>query len=245
MQLFIIRHAQSVNNEIYARTGGSKGRLPDPPLTDVGWRQATRLANHLARPVDFGQPDPLNHKGFELTHLYCSLMQRAVETGTAVAEAIGLPLVAWEEIHEYGGIFEEAAESGKRIGLPGPNRAYFEANFPHLTLPETLGDEGWWNRPVEPREQALVRAESFVRGLLARHGDCDDQVAIVTHGGFAYGLMHALFGFQPVNTRYEKEVDVWFKFNNSSITRVDIDRRGISLAYQNRVDHLTPDLLSF
>lgn len=245
MQLFIIRHAQSVNNDIYARTGGSKGRLPDPPLTDLGWRQAARLADYLARPLSPQQSDPLNHLGFGLTHLYCSLMQRSVETATAVADATDLPLVAWEEIHEYGGIFEEEESSGKRIGLPGPNRAFFETHFPHLTLPERLGEDGWWNRPVEPREQALARAEVFVAGLLERHGDMPDRVAIITHGGFSYGLMHALFGFQPVNNRYNREAEVWFKFSNTSITRVDIDRRGISLAYQNRLAHLTPDLLSY
>ena len=52
MHLYIIRHAQSANNELYATTGGSKGRQADPPLTELGHRQAQVLARALAARPD-------------------------------------------------------------------------------------------------------------------------------------------------------------------------------------------------
>ncbi len=39
MHLYLIRHAESANNHLYATTGGG-GRHPDPPLTERGHRQA-------------------------------------------------------------------------------------------------------------------------------------------------------------------------------------------------------------
>ena len=44
MQLYIIRHAQSVNNAL----DDQRYRVSDPLLTEVGHRQAAMLAEHLA-----------------------------------------------------------------------------------------------------------------------------------------------------------------------------------------------------
>jgi hypothetical protein len=44
-------------------------------------------------------------EGFHITHVYCSLMERAVATGHRVAEALDLPLLGWIDIHETGGMF--------------------------------------------------------------------------------------------------------------------------------------------
>ena len=40
----------------------------------------------------------------------------------AVARALDLPLVAWPDLHEAGGVYEDGPEDGQRIGLPGPDR---------------------------------------------------------------------------------------------------------------------------
>ena len=244
MQLYIIRHGQSENNALWARTGSSNGRSPDPLLTEIGQQQAQHLAQHIAN--NWGETlteeDLHNRKGYHFTHLYTSLMQRAIVTGSAIAEQVNIPLMAWEIIHEVGGIFERDHDTDERIGLPGPDRAFFTTHYPHLILPDTLGEVGWWERPYEPREQAMLRAKTFLDELQASH-ESSDRVAIITHGGFFVAMLRTLFGFSTLNNDESKN-RIWLHANNTSITRLDFDERQIDLIYLNRIDHLPTDLIT-
>ena len=239
MQLYFIRHGQSENNRLWALTGSFEERTEDPELTEVGWEQAQHLARFLGRRgISVKTPyDVQNLGGFHLTHLYCSLMVRAVATGAMVAQELGLPLVAWADIHEIGGINRLDKETGERHGLPGKNRAFFQENYPDLVLPEWLGDEGWWNRPFEDREQGIARAQNLLQELLERHGGTDDRVALISHGGFGGHLLRALLGVPD-------EVRHWISFSNASITRVDFDEERAWLCYSNRADFLPPELIT-
>ena len=239
MEFYFIRHGQSENNRLWATSGSYEGRHEDPPLTDVGREQARRLAEFLRQPglAHSGElPDIHNVSGFDLTHLYCSLMIRAVETGMAVSEALGLPLVAWEDAHEVGGIHQVDPSSGERQGLPGRNRVYFEEHFPDLVLPDSLAEGGWWDRPCESREQALGRARRFVRDLLTRHGE-DDRVAVISHGDFYNCVLSAIFDL-PTDDK------AWFSLNNVGLTRINFEGDSVWLAYANRVDFLPPELIT-
>lgn len=244
MQLYMIRHAQSENNEIWARTGSSNGRSPDPLLTEIGEQQAHHLGQHIAQNWTKADPDNDGHNrlGFHFTHLYSSLMVRAVATGTAIARRVGLPLVAWETVHETGGIFERDEETHERTGLPGPNRAFFEAQYPDLVLPDALGEAGWWERPYEPRTQVMERAQRFLDELQQRHNG-DDRVAIVTHGGFFVAVLRTLFGFATLDNE-ESENRIWLHAHNTSITRLDFSEGRVDLLYLNRLDHLPTELIT-
>jgi len=247
MQLYIIRHAQSVNNALWTETGGPDGRLPDPPLTELGHHQARLLAQHLATAnadLASGYDGDQNRAGYQITHLYSSLMLRAVQTGHHIAEALDLPLHIWEVIHEWGGIFEFDLETGEPRSLPGPNRHFFSERFSRVVLPETLGDEGWWNRPYDPPEKSAIRAAAFVQELLAKHGGTDHRVAIVTHGGFYQALMRHVIGAQPPHMLLGQETEVWFRVNNTAVTRIDFRDTSISLTYLNRLDHLPNDCIT-
>jgi 2,3-bisphosphoglycerate-dependent phosphoglycerate mutase len=247
MQLYIIRHAQSVNNAIWAETGGANGRLPDPPLTDLGHQQAIHLAQHLANAqldLPAYNANPQNLWCYQLTHLYSSLMLRAVQTGHHLAEALNLPLHVWEIIHEWGGIYELDELTGEPRGLPGPNREFFNGRFSRLVLPETLGNDGWWNRPFDPPENAHLRAAGFIQELLTKHGGTDDRVGIVTHGGFYQALMRYIVGSQEPNNLLNQATDVWFRVNNTSITRIDFDDANVSITYLNRLNHLPADMIT-
>jgi 2,3-bisphosphoglycerate-dependent phosphoglycerate mutase len=167
---------------------------------------------------------------FDLTHLYTSLMSRAVMTGAAMAEALGLPLVAWEDLHETGGIYVEDEQTGQPIGQPGKHRAYFQEHYPRLILPDSLNEAGWWNRPFEEREQRLARAQRFLRDLLERHGQTDDRVAVVSHGAFYNYFLSALLD-------WPRKDGCWFMLNNAAITRIDFEDR-VTLVYLNRFEHL-------
>lgn len=235
MQFYFIRHAQSANNFLYDTTGSSVGRSEDPELTDVGCRQAELLAEFLAR----GNSDPrdrLNRSGFGITHLYTSLMVRAVATATIIGRALNLAPVAWEDLHEGGGIYQEDLQTGEKIGLPGKDRIYFATHYPELVLPATMHETGWWNRPFEEYEQVFPRAERFLNDLLAQHGNTTDRVAVISHGGFYNVLMQTIFKIG--------RTDVWFALNNAAITRLDFLGEQTVLVYANRTDFLPPELIT-
>lgn len=225
MQFYFIRHGQSANNVLWDQTGSNNGRSEDAELTEVGRRQAELLAHFL------------RSEAFSLTHLYTSLMMRAVATGTIIAEALNLPLVAWEDAHETGGIYIENAETGECVGQPGKNRAYFRAHYPRLVLPESLREDGWWNRPFETKEQRPARAQRFLEELIRQHGQTDDHVAVVSHGAFYNYLMAAVL-------KMPSRDHVWFILNNAAITRLDLHEEKVNVVYMNRLDFLSPEMIT-
>ena len=239
MRLYFIRHGQSSNNALWDSTGSSQGRSHDPVLSEIGYRQAARLSEFLNKSdpgAGAAGRDLQNATGFGITHLYCSLMVRAVATGTVVSETLGLPLRAWPDLHEVGGIYLDDETSGERAGLPGFNRADFAAMYPGLVLPDSLGESGWWNRPFETRDEALIRAQRFKDGLLEKHGHTSDCVAVISHGDF-YNMFLAILLKVPTPPQ------VWFSMNNVGITRFNFDDE-VSISYMNRVDFLPRDLVT-
>ncbi len=231
MQLYLIRHAQSANNHLWDVTGSSKGRNEDPDLTQHGQMQAEYLGRFYREVFHQRQ----SHRGVEtFTHLYTSLMQRAVKTAWMVAQAVGCDLEAWVDFHECGGIYLEETE-GNPLGLPGKPRSFFEQNFPNLKLPETLTEAGWWNRPFEALEARRPRAERVFAELMQRHGNTPDRVAVVTHGAFYHQLLGVILGLPESQAN-------WFLMNNVGITRIDFYPEFTNVAFLNRVDFL-PDTL--
>lgn len=242
MQFYFIRHAQSENNQRWLETGSHHGRDSDPALTTLGWRQAGRLARFLEQPVtepdaSGSDHDPQNVRGFGITHIYCSLMVRSVATGTVLAQALGLPLIAWEGIHEVGGIHARNQETGEHTGLPGRDRAYFEEHYPGLVLPDGLGDEGWWSRPFETHAQRPLRARRVLEDLLEGHGGTDHRVAVISHGGFYNHFMRVLLQLQ-------EEEAPWFSLNNAAMTRIDFEGEEIWIQYTNRTDFLPREMIT-
>ncbi len=240
MQLYFIRHAQSENNALWDRTGSSEGRSEDPELSELGKQQAklaAKFLSHTDEDVEEFTHDSQNRGGFGLTHLYSSLMIRSVETGTAISEATGVPLVGWKELHETGGIYLKNPDSGEREGLAGNTRSYLLNRFPQIQLPETITDEGWWNRAFELEEEFLPRAREVLKTLLGEHGGTDHHVAIVSHGGFYNVFLTAL-----LNLNVERRT--WFSLNNVGITRVDFREDEVFLVYMNRVDFLPKGLVT-
>ena len=238
MQLYFIRHAQSVNNKLYDETGTWNGRDTDPDLTDLGHEQARRLAEHVACANGATvHRDYVNRSAFGFTHLYSSLMVRALATASYVSTALNLPLVVWEDLHEVGGVFVIDDETGERIGQPGRPRSELAARFPRAELPPTLSESGWWDRPHESVKEQTRRAKRFVNDLLERHGGTDDRVAIVSHGGFYNLVLAVLLGIQVDN-------GFWFSMNNTGITRINFAPEGVGLAYANRLEHLPAELIT-
>src|SRR5262245_53640866 len=112
MQLYFIRHGQSINNAHWNEPDYQES--PDPFLTEIGQEQAYILGE------DLGNSQPItehpgwnehNRHGFGITHIYTSLMERAAHTASFTARQLpNVPFMAWEEIHESGGIFGRDGE---------------------------------------------------------------------------------------------------------------------------------------
>src|SRR5437870_6613326 len=79
-RLYLVRHAQSQGNTGEDLTTG------DPELTEVGWEQARRLAERLARQ--------------RIDAIYASPFRRTQQTAHAIAEASGLKVRTKEDLRE-------------------------------------------------------------------------------------------------------------------------------------------------
>ena len=243
MQLYFIRHGQSQNNA--GAHVASYQESSDPELTPIGLEQANILADYLAKNQAVAHPDrsdPQNRAGFGFTHMYTSLMSRAVCTAAPAARALGIPFAAWPEIHEEGGIYSRE-EHTRGAGLPGKPRSYFEVGFPGLSLPSSLDETGWWNRPFEADEELQPRADQFLADLLTRHNHPADRVALFSHGGFFMRLMCAMLKLPWRQASHN--LRSWFMLNNGSISRIDIHNGELIICYLNRTDHFEARLITF
>jgi 2,3-bisphosphoglycerate-dependent phosphoglycerate mutase len=247
MELYFIRHGQSINNANWDNPGYQES--PDPMLTEIGHEQARLLAEFLKKNQALThsekQWNSQNRFGFGLTHVYTSLMERAAFTAAPIAQALDLPLIAWKEIHEEGGIFSRGDKSNIQ-GLPGRPRSFFMENFRPITLPEDLDETGWWNRPFEAEAERQPRADQVFADLLARHRDRDglsvQRVALVSHGGFFMRLLSAIL--QLPWRQASLGLKSWFLLNNCSISRFDIRGEEITAVYINRTDFLPDHLIT-
>lgn len=248
MQIYFIRHAQSINNAHWGDETYQESN--DPELTKLAHSQVEYLASFLGENQKLDERitwNPQNRYGFGLTHIYTSLMVRAVGTAMPVAQALGLNLVAWPEIHETGGIFSRIPED-EMLGLPGKPRSFFESKFPNLEIPDWLDETGWWqSRSFEEHSQRQPRAEKVWAEILSQHADREGKpehrVALVSHGGF---FMHLLTTALKIEMRRIEEFDheYWFLMNNCGITRLDVTNDRVLVMYVNRTDFLPSDLIT-
>ena len=249
MKLYLIRHGESANNVIFSGGGGDAGRMPDPELTETGHKQAQALGEHMAHPEGEPQDHPWtirndSARGFGLSHIYCSLMIRSILTAGYVAEACDLPLVVHEDIFEKEGIYEESPD-GTKTGLPGPDRSYFEDRFPHMVLPTGMSAGGWYNRPFETDDVFLGRSRKVADDIQRRHGDTDDHVAMVMHGDLIDQLINEFTGTVRHAANYANHWVANWAFHNTSITRLDFGAGSRVVVYTNRLQHLSPDLVTW
>ncbi len=247
MELYFIRHGQSINNAGW--NNPEYKEHPDPYLTEIGNQQAEYLAKYLKEKQHVTNDkvwNIQNQYGFGFTHIYTSLMERATATAAPTVRALGtVPFSAWVEIHEEGGMYARE-DSDDLKGLPGKPRSFFEKNFPELKLPDHFDESGWWNRAFESDEERQLRADKVLADLIARHGDKEGQpeerIAIVSHGGFFVRLVSSMLKLPWRQAAFDMKS--WFLLNNCSISRFDIRKDEIIISYINRTDHLPAKFIS-
>ncbi|MEX1020993.1 MAG: histidine phosphatase family protein, partial [Litorilinea sp.] len=208
MKLFIIRHAESRNNRLGLDLDYKDymaQRSADPPITELGQRQAQVLAEHLAHAISpehyvEGSPDDdQSTNGYRLSALYCSAMLRTMQTAQPAAEKLGMTPHLWIDIHEHGGMFEGNPHTREGfVEYPGLTRAEIGERFPGYVLPEAITDTGWWRGGYEDMPGCYARATRVARDLRRRaqegfEKELEERIAIVSHGTFIDSLLKALF----------------------------------------------------
>ena len=211
MDLYLIRHAQSLNN---ARP--EELRVEDPPLSDLGREQASRLMQRVAE--------------LELTQILVSPFLRTLQTAEFLRQAIGLDPRVWVLLHECGGCVQGPSPS-VMVGRPGLTRSAIQAEFPHCEIDAGIDERGWWqSQPYETREQATVRAGKLLDETLRRFAGTTERVAYVMHADIEMLLLECLPSPVPA---------VPF---NTSVTRLSLTPAGARVEEYNDVQHLPQEL---
>jgi len=235
MQLYIIRHAQSVSNA----EPDYRKHPADPALTDTGQAQAKRLAEHLKNGYEQRRA---NITGYRFTHMLVSPMLRTLQTAAPIREVYRqISAAVRVDIHEHGGAV--AWKSGGYINEYGLTRAQMQAQFPLFDLPETVREDGWWHNGhgMESRAECRSRARIIAADLLARAQNgsphSPERLAVVIHGTLIDDLIHAILDI---------EGDSYYYFHyNTAITRIDYVKGCPVLRYTNYVDHLPEEMLTY
>lgn len=232
MELFIIRHGQSANNIL----DDVSKRDKDPPLTEIGERQADIVADFLAAGRHL-MPGERSMGRPHFDYLYCSPMLRSLQTVEPIGREMGVTPEVWIDIHEVGGIFLDHGEDGGIVGYPGETRRQIMDRFPGYILPDNLGDRGWWGKEKEEEHSSQGRAIGVADALRDRAGE-HQRIGMISHGGFMSYLLKAI-GLHLPNPGLQ------YEHYNTSITRLDFHPEGlITVRHINRVDHLSEDLIT-
>jgi broad specificity phosphatase PhoE len=171
--ILLARHGESDWN----RTKRWQG-FADRPLTELGRRQATELAERLEET--------------ELDAVYSSDLQRAKETAEIVARSKRLPVHTVRDLREV--------DVGSWSGL---TRAEAEARYPEAYARWLQGGEGWDDG--ETYDQLGERVVRAVQRIAKQHDR--QRVLIVAHGGTIRAIHAAALGIDVHTYRRIQRVE--------------------------------------
>ena len=197
VRLYLIRHGQSGGN-----VARQEGRLAeyDPPLTTVGLEQARRLGERMAT--------------YGVDVIYSSPLQRAYNTGMAIARITGHEITVIDDLQE---INEPLRDGGD--GVPDPNSPLPDGMSHRDIKAKFEADPVWDNLPGS--ESSAHFRERIVRSIDQIVADNPGKkVAITCHGGVIQSYVAHVLGLRS---------DFPFYCFNASITsvRAQNDRRAL------------------
>jgi len=210
MRQYLVRHGESVSN-VESRVQGQA----DVPLSDLGRLQAESLAG-WARAI----PAEVT-----IDEIWSSPLARARETATAIAAALGLPLLIEEGLAElHAGIFQ------------GHLWADLETAFPDEVARWRSGDADYAIPGGESRAALAARGRAALEKLAhrpARH------MIVVAHGGVLTAALGSLLGrSHPLLAQAaERPFTKLPALANASLTLLDWP--GPELVAFNETGHLT------
>jgi probable phosphoglycerate mutase len=165
--LYLIRHGEAFSN-VERTMGGMRG---DRGLTELGFAQARALAARLARgeiPADV---------------LYASTLPRARQTAELVAEALKLPAIWDDELHEL----RPGEADGMQVREAAARFEGFARFLQEIYTPIAPDGESWGS--FQMRVSAAL--ERIVRDNTGR------QIVVVAHGGVIEVSFLHLLGLGP------------------------------------------------
>lgn len=219
MRMLLVRHAQSTNN-----AQPTELRVPDPDLTEQGYRQAKLLADWV--------------ETLPLTSLWCSPFLRSLQTTEAIRKRLHIQPEIFLDLHEVGGCFSGYEAVGKK-GEPGMGADELRSRFPQYRLDPQIGAEGWWNRrPFETEEVGRLRAQK-VTGWMAQHlcAAREHLVVAVIHADFKRLLLESMLGTKV-------DIVTLGPILNTSVTSLRWDGVTWKIDYYNSISHLPFPYLS-
>ncbi|SMB78282.1 histidine phosphatase family protein [Deinococcus hopiensis] len=233
MKLLLIRHGQSRNNALEREPGDLQDRLADPPLTELGQQQASRLADWAVR-------DDLFQR---VTHLCTSLTTRAVQTAAPLAQTLGLKVRGLAQAYECGGL--TTGPAGGFTPVTGRDHGSLRNDCPALVWPEDLQGRAW-DGGAEPWEHTRFTARAaHVTAVLRSLAGEADALALITHHDFAQHVLADLLGLPAPDGGA-----LTFRLHNTGTAYIELRPDGPGpgtrlLHWINRTDHLTPDLVTW
>jgi len=221
MELYLIRHAESLNN---ARP--TYQRVEDPELTPVGRLQAQHLAGWL--------------RTLRVDVMITSPFLRTLQTALPVLESTQVTLNVWHHVFERGGCFS-GYDKLTYAGAGGLGRRHIlellEAHSSRCVLEETITDDGWWaGRHRETDDEAERRAHAICQRLIESFPN-GEVVVLLIHADFKRLLLSRMLG---------ERVDVagLGPMRNVGITRLNRIADRWQLDYFNSVSHLPAKLIT-
>jgi broad specificity phosphatase PhoE len=197
-RLLLVRHGQ-IEANVLRRWHGST----DEDLTDFGREQAKRIAAHVAS----------EHP--RVAAVYTSPAQRARNTATPIAAALGLPLVVAPGLAEYAiGVLE--------------NEPYDDLVAKHRFFERADADLSWAPSGGESLGAVGARVVATWREIARTHPGA--EILAVSHGAaIAAGLASLLHDDPRGWTRYH--------VRNTSLTEIEVEPVGRVVRF-DRLDHL-------
>lgn len=216
LELYLIRHGQSMGNAGYGRENLTIKEQNDPLLTEKGLDQADKLGRYL------------NDTDFD--YIYSSGLIRAISTADGIIRHQAepkplniLPLLSETGIPpEYEGItFDEMKE-------------FCKSAVPADGVKET--DPRVCSSTLQKEDEVFERADKVI-DYMRSHYKNGEKVALVAHAAFLTVLIFRIMGF---NEAPQFDIDI----DNTSVTKVVLYKEGtnrygdIVFGYINNTDHL-------
>ncbi len=164
MKIYITRHGQVLPQETY---GDAQFPAGDPPLTEIGRKQAEHLGNYL-KTVGFHG------------NIYSSPYARALETAELIADKTGSKIYPWAPMREIIKT-DEAANS-----FTGMKLSEIKLRFKHISDEAKL-DFPWWSTCRETSEDVKQRIFQGFRSL-----SIEGDVLFVGHGATLMSMIDVL-----------------------------------------------------
>lgn len=227
MKLYIVRHGQTLFNDLERVQGWS-----DSPLTDLGIRQGQAVAKHLSS-ISFDQ-------------VYASDSKRAMDTANFIIQKQENPSLSLETTpllrEAYYGSFEGGSEEGpwgpvfdafgfdRSLILTDFSQVYREVLAQHSneTIRNMIADSDPMQL-AENYDQYSGRLKQFMDEMIVDNES--EHVLVVNHGGTAQLLIELLL---EDSTGYTETY-------NSSTTIIEISSEGNKMIDFNNISYLQKD----